>query len=194
MAIPPSNIAPPTPPTTPPIVFLDELLKPELPELLLLPFKVALVEAAKTVLLVRVAVTRTPLLVVTSVVVKADVLLDVERETVSVATALVSRETVVDPAEFVVLAVEVVKTTDVLEGDEGAASVMVEDVSCWVVLGVVEKVVVVVGGIVVVVGVVVVVTPVDSSTCRLWLAMAMSRLSAQPRETSDRRKRDTVAN
>ena len=63
IAIPPSRIAPPTPPTTPPIVFLDVSLKPALPELPLLPFNVALVDAAKTVLLVWVAVVKTPLLV-----------------------------------------------------------------------------------------------------------------------------------
>jgi hypothetical protein len=45
----------------------------------------------------------------------------------------------------------------------------------------------------VVVGVVVV-PPVDSSTARLWLAMARSRLSAQARETRKRRERNIVLN
>jgi len=126
MAMPPSRIAPPMPPTTPPIMLLDELLRPELPPLLLLPLKTGLVLAASTVLLVRVAVVRTPLLVVINVVVKARVVLEVERETVCVATALVTSEVAVtDPWEFVGVAVEVVKMIAVVGADVGT-SVMVE--------------------------------------------------------------------
>lgn len=116
-AIPPSKTAPPTPPTTPPIVFLDELLKPEL--LPPLPFSrpAVVVAAAMTSLLVREIVTGTPLLVVTKIVVIAFVVLDVEKESVSVATALVISEVAItDPAEFVSLAVDVERTTVVESG------------------------------------------------------------------------------
>lgn len=94
-----------------------------LPEALL-PFKVAaLVVTARTVLDVRVPVDRTPLLVVTNVVVMARVALEVEKETVSVVTALVMSDVAItDPAEFVGVAVEVVNCTDV-EG--GGVSVLV---------------------------------------------------------------------
>jgi len=107
-------------------MLLDELLRPELPPLLLLPLNTGLVLAASTVLLVRVAVVRTPLLVVINVVVKARVVLEVERETVCVATALVTSEVAVtDPWEFVGVAVEVVKMIAVVGADVGT-SVMVE--------------------------------------------------------------------
>jgi len=149
------------PPTTPPIMLLDVLLNPELPELLLLPLKVAPVVAASTVLLVRVPVLTTPLLVVTKVVVTARVMLEVENETVSVATGLVNLEVAVtDPAEFVGVAVEVVKTTAVV-GTEVGISVIVESTSV-----VLWEVVVVETGVVVVLGVVE--TPVERfPVCRL---------------------------
>jgi len=150
------------PPTTPPIILLDVPLKPELPELLLLPLKVALVVAASTILLVRVPVLTTPLLVVMKVVVTARVMLEVESDTVSVATGLVTLEVAVtDPAEFVGVAVEVVKTTAVV-GTEVGTSVIVEATS--VVLW--EVVVDECGVVVVVLGVVE--TPVERFTvCRL---------------------------
>jgi len=149
------------PPTTPPIMLLDVLLNPELPELLLLPLKVAPVVAASTVLLVRVPVLTTPLLVVTKVVVTARVMLEVENETVSVATGLVNLEVAVtDPAEFVGVAVEVVKTTAVV-GTEVGISVIVEETSV-----VMWEVVVLETGVVVVLGVVE--TPVERfPVCRL---------------------------
>jgi len=149
------------PPTTPPIILLDVLLNPELPELLLLPLKVAPVVAASTVLLVRVPVLTTPLLVVTKVVVTARVMLEVENETVSVATGLVNLEVAVtDPAEFVGVAVEVVKTTAVV-GTEVGISVIVDETSV-----VLWEVVVVETGVVVVLGVVE--TPVKRfPVCRL---------------------------
>ena len=62
-------------------------------------------------------------------------LLDVERETVSVEMALVAREVDTDPAEFAELSVEVVKITDVLEID-AEVSVTVEEVCCAVSVGV----------------------------------------------------------
>jgi hypothetical protein len=116
---------------------LDELLRPELPPEELLPLNVvALVVTARTVLVVRVPVDATPLLVVVNIVTMARVALEVEKETVSVATALITSEVAVtDPSEFVGVAVEVVNTTDV-EG--GGVSVLV--VSTWAV--VVELVVV----------------------------------------------------
>lgn len=125
------------PPTTPPIILLDELLRPELPPEELLPLNVvALVVTARTVLVVRVPVDATPLLVMVNIVVMARVALEVEKETVSVATALVISEVAVtDPSEFVGVAVEVVNTNDI-EG--GGVSVLV--VSTWAV--VVELVVV----------------------------------------------------
>jgi len=176
------------PPTTPPIILLDVLLKPELPELLLLPLKVALVVAASTVLLVRVAMLTTPLLVLVKVVVTARVVLEVERETVSVAMALVNSEVAVtDPAEFVGVAVEVVKTTAVV-GTEVGTSVIVEEtsVALWEVVVVVSELVVVLG---------VVDTPVERfPVCRLWLAMAISSPSALTMEMIEKRKRNTVAN
>jgi len=149
------------PPTTPPIILLDVLLNPELPELLLLPLKVAPVVAASTVLLVRVPVLTTPSLVVTKVVVTARVMLEVENETVSVATGLVNLEVAVtDPAEFVGVAVEVVKTTAVV-GTEVGISVIVDETSV-----VLWEVVVVETGVVVVLGVVE--TPVERfPVCRL---------------------------
>jgi len=127
------------PPTTPPMMLLDELLRPELPPLLLLPLRTGLVVAASTVLLVRVAVVRTPLLVVTKVVVTARVVLEVERDTVSVATALVISEVAVtDPWESVGVAVEVVKMIAVV-GEDVGTSVIVEstDVGPSEVVGVV---------------------------------------------------------
>lgn len=70
-----------------------------------------------TSLLVREIVTGTPLLVVTKIVVIAFVVLDVEKESVSVATALVISEVAItDPAEFVSLAVDVERTTVVESG------------------------------------------------------------------------------
>jgi hypothetical protein len=119
------------PPTTPPIILLDELLRPELPPEELLPLNVvALVVTANTVLVVRVPVDVTPSLVVTNVVVMARVALEVEKEMVSVAMALVISEVAVtDPAELVWEAVEVVNSTEVEGGD---VSVLVES-TCAVV-------------------------------------------------------------
>jgi len=78
---------------------------------------VVLVDAAKTVPLVRETVVATPLLVVTKVVVIALVLLDVEKEIVAVATALVTSDVAVtDPSEFVRLLVDVDETTVVESG------------------------------------------------------------------------------
>lgn len=117
-ARPPRSNAPPRPPTTPPITFLDELLRPELPPLLFPPFRLAapvelaVVVIGTTVLLVLVAKNVLPSLTVVKVVMTARVALvvisDTESETVLVATAVVlTDDAVVDPWESVGVNVEV---------------------------------------------------------------------------------------
>lgn len=117
-AIPPSSMAPPTPPTTPPMVALVEELNPELLPPFWLPLSdVGLLECetATTVLLVMTCEVATPLVVVTIVVRILSVVLDSDVDGVMVAVlmALVTTAVAVgEPAALLWVRVVVAAATE----------------------------------------------------------------------------------